>query len=196
MPWCLFGVLLLLPSFATSQFELGGNYTEDAVLDAEGSPYNVNSTIFIHPNATLFIEAGVELYFQLNVGVVVGGSLIANGTETERIKFSARTDNKTLPIGYHQIRLTGGPTPNEGRLEVFFNGEWGTVCDDYWDSADSQVACRQLGYHQGTHSYSYRYGTGPIWLDQVQCTGSELVLWDCSHRGIGVHSCGKVILFI
>ena len=44
------------------------------------------------------------------------------------------------------IRLIGGNSYLEGRLEVFFNGAWGTVCDDHWDQVDAGVACRKLGY--------------------------------------------------
>ena len=44
------------------------------------------------------------------------------------------------------MRLVGGRSPNEGRVEICLNSQWGTVCHDLWGTADAQVACRQLGY--------------------------------------------------
>ena len=44
------------------------------------------------------------------------------------------------------MRLVGGKSPNEGRVEICLNSQWGTVCHDLWGTADAQVACRQLGY--------------------------------------------------
>jgi hypothetical protein len=81
-----------------------------------------------------------------------------------------------------------------GRVEVFYNDKWGTVCDDRWDMADARVVCRQLGFKytikavQGGSDH-VPDSTGTIWLDEVNCTGSELSLSSCSHNGWGDEDC-------
>jgi len=53
----------------------------------------------------------------------------------------------TLGLGSVQVRLSGNNRPsNAGRLEVYYNGVWGTVCDDGFDNTDAQVACYMLGF--------------------------------------------------
>ena len=89
------------------------------------------------------------------------------------------------------IRLVDGSSDNEGRVEIFY-GQWGTVCDDFWDLNDAMVVCRQLGYLRAVNAYSssqFGQGTGPIWLDNIHCTGTESRLDQCTHNGIGVHNC-------
>jgi len=44
------------------------------------------------------------------------------------------------------IRVVGGTTIYEGRVEICWNETWGTVCDDSWSNFDAIVACEQLGY--------------------------------------------------
>jgi len=89
------------------------------------------------------------------------------------------------------VRLVGGPGPLEGRLEVRYRSTWGTVCGDGFSDANAKVVCRMMGYEDGGHYIGKRYsaGSGRIWLDDVQCNGTETSIADCEHRGWGYHSC-------
>ena len=91
------------------------------------------------------------------------------------------------------MRLVDGYRPAEGRVEVYFNGCWGTVCDDSWDMRDATVVCRQMGYPSAIRAYqraTHGQGTGRIVLDDLFCTGSESSLLDCpSFTPAGTHNC-------
>ena len=72
------------------------------------------------------------------------------------------------------------------------NAEWGTVCDDNWDIQDTRVVCRQLGYPDAVAAplfARYSQGSGPIWLNNVQCFGNESDIFACVHDGISNHNC-------
>ena len=76
-------------------------------------------------------------------------------------------------------------------MEVKYNGQWGTVCHHGWDSNDTYVVCRQLGFGtDGSYYYNayFGQGTGPIWLHFVTCIGSESTLARCGHLGINIAS--------
>ncbi|XP_069433903.1 macrophage receptor MARCO isoform X2 [Ovis canadensis] len=85
------------------------------------------------------------------------------------------------------VRIIG--SRNRGRAEVFYNGAWGTICDDNWDNSDATVFCRMLGYSSGSALYNVGAGSGNIWLDDVACSGSEWTLWDCNKSSWGSHNC-------
>ncbi|CAI9156097.1 unnamed protein product [Rangifer tarandus platyrhynchus] len=85
------------------------------------------------------------------------------------------------------VRIIG--SGSRGRAEVFYNGAWGTICDDSWNNADATVFCRMLGYSSGTAIYNVGAGSGNIWLDDVACRGSESTLWDCNKSSWGSHNC-------
>ncbi|XP_039680364.1 deleted in malignant brain tumors 1 protein-like [Perca fluviatilis] len=102
--------------------------------------------------------------------------------------------SSTSPAADGQIRLTGsGSTRCSGRVEIYYNNIWGTVCDDNWDLNDAEVVCRQLGCDtalSAPQSARFGVGTGQIWLDDVACTGNERSLTQCKHSGFGTHNCG------
>ncbi|XP_033630027.1 adhesion G-protein coupled receptor G4-like isoform X2 [Asterias rubens] len=90
------------------------------------------------------------------------------------------------------VRLVGGSVPSEGRVEVFYDGQWGTVCDDGWYITDASVVCRQLGFTGATNAWlsaHFGEGTGQIFMDDINCDGNEKRLQDCAFGGWGDHNC-------
>jgi deleted-in-malignant-brain-tumors protein 1 len=86
-----------------------------------------------------------------------------------------------------RLNNNGSERANEGRVEVYFNDTWGTVCDDAWDLNDARVVCRQLGFQDAEAALEdneFGPGTGPIWLDEVACGGCESSLFS-----LGIENC-------
>lgn len=100
-----------------------------------------------------------------------------------------------LPLRNGSVRLMRQQSRGwiQGRVEVYINGEWGTVCDDGWNSAAATVVCRQLGFpHVVRATKKAEFGEGSslrILLDDVQCSGQEETLLECAHADVGTHNC-------
>ncbi|MED6252634.1 Scavenger receptor cysteine-rich domain-containing group B protein, partial [Ilyodon furcidens] len=115
--------------------------------------------------------------------------LIPNGRDfrvTETIPATTPTPSEGT------LRLVDGQRRCEGRVEMYLNSEWGTVCDDAWDLPDAQVVCRLVGCGEATQAWGEAHfgpGTGTILLDNLKCSGAEASLQECSHISWKVHNC-------
>ncbi|XP_065830989.1 scavenger receptor cysteine-rich domain superfamily protein-like [Oscarella lobularis] len=129
---------------------------------------------------------------------VLSSGFLCNGNETELdscAQGNCHSDSSSRSIAVDcvsNLRLVGGSVPEEGRIEILHKGQWGTICDDNWEIEDATVACLELGFGPAkiyrSQSY-YGRGTGPIWMEEVSCTGEENSLAQCRFPGWGLHRC-------
>nr|XP_020831746.1 T-cell differentiation antigen CD6 isoform X2 [Phascolarctos cinereus] len=116
------------------------------------------------------------------------------GWERCQVQPSACTSGRSAKVDcaeVHAVRLVDGGDRCAGRVELKDKGSWGTACDDAWDLADANVVCKQLGCGWAVEALEGSYfqkGEGPIHLDEVNCSGSELSLWECPAQRN--HDCG------
>ncbi|XP_049334543.1 scavenger receptor cysteine-rich type 1 protein M130-like isoform X3 [Astyanax mexicanus] len=119
-------------------------------------------------------------------------SQAVNCSSTEQIYITCSGTSNTV---HSSIRLVGSGGDCAGRLEVFHSGSWGTVSDELWDIEDAQVVCRQLQCGVALSApvpvpARFGSGTGPIWLNEVECEGNEASLWNCRYQLCGEDECG------
>jgi deleted-in-malignant-brain-tumors protein 1 len=138
-------------------------------------------------------------------GQVLAVNITCKGTEF-RLEYCSTDDPGIGTCGYNEyvavscavpsssefprdgdIRLVDGPSSAEGRVQIYHNGLWGTVCDNRFSDSDAKVVCRQLEHPTSASKARggayYGPGIGPIWLDEVACYGSEARLSQCTHGG-------------
>ncbi|XP_036433505.1 deleted in malignant brain tumors 1 protein-like, partial [Colossoma macropomum] len=102
------------------------------------------------------------------------------------------SDVGLMCAGKNSVRLVDGGSRCAGRVEVLHRDEWGTVCGFNWDKRDAAVVCRELGCGDAVDALGgahFGQGSGPIWMDNVDCFGSESTLKHCRSVGWGKHYC-------
>ncbi|KAI0989689.1 hypothetical protein GJ496_004295 [Pomphorhynchus laevis] len=90
------------------------------------------------------------------------------------------------------ITLSGGKVPWEGNVQIFYNNTWGSVCQDGFDYPAATVICRQIGYkdaHITFKNSKFPKLADKIWIDGLNCVGTENRLQDCLHAPWGVNDC-------
>lgn len=99
--------------------------------------------------------------------------------------------NLTFLFSDLKVRLSGSNSSHEGRVEVYHQGEWGTVCDDHWGMQEATVVCKMLNFSGAIRVDSFGPGNSSsmIWMDNVKCRGDELSIAACRHRGWGNEDC-------
>ncbi|NXV81649.1 MARCO protein, partial [Atlantisia rogersi] len=108
-------------------------------------------------------------------------------TGSQGIKGSKGEKGEVSNYFQHVIRIAQGG--RRGRVEVFHQGSWGTVCDDGWDIQEARVVCRMLGFSRAVSAFTAGAGTGKIWLDDMNCNGNELSIFECTKPDWGVNNC-------
>ncbi|XP_074649735.1 scavenger receptor cysteine-rich type 1 protein M160-like isoform X2 [Tubulanus polymorphus] len=89
--------------------------------------------------------------------------------------------NTTAGMNYRIV----GPKSNYGRVEISYDGLWGTICDQYWSYFDALVLCKQFNYKDGiaVRGSAYGGGNGPVWVKSFGCIGSEKTILQCFNTG-------------
>ncbi|XP_045208607.1 lysyl oxidase homolog 2-like [Mercenaria mercenaria] len=144
------------------------------------------SFLFINDNSTCI----------LNDGLAKNNETCGNG-----IMYGAKVIKKSCTESFGNVRLCNGSRNDEadsamGRVEVYYDGQWGSVCDDSWEMyshgpVNAKVVCGILGFTDGVSNTSATFGrsTGPIHLDDVICDGTEASIFDCAHNPFGENNC-------
>ncbi|XP_077992416.1 lysyl oxidase homolog 3A-like [Glandiceps talaboti] len=88
-------------------------------------------------------------------------------------------------VKHRIMRLKSGAQLGEGRVEIYHNGEWGTLCGHRLTMNTANVVCRELGFGTAREVFltaaGFGQGTGPVWLEDVRCTGDENSILDCPY---------------
>ncbi|XP_037882246.1 protein bark beetle isoform X1 [Glossina fuscipes] len=177
--------------------------------------YTVNKDINIRPGGKLILQPGVTLQFEPSVGMMVAGKLEARGRRPDDILLTLKrktiiamdvdssTNHENIDIEVLDmetesvsvvengppkipVRLLGGAGPYEGRLQLFLNGRWGTVCDYGWTEVNAALVCHHLGYTLNPKDWRLMRSQIPsmgttedVIVSNVRCTDHDRDITKC-----------------
>lgn len=117
-------------------------------------------------------------------------------------KCSAQSGGLVKTSSSQRIRLVHGRSSLEGRIEVYYNGSWGTLCAEGWDMNAATVVCRELNLgsvieplivDQGQRFPQIDgYKNTKIWLNGIHCKGNEKSILECDHEAWGNNECSHL----
>lgn len=204
------------------QFYIQGSNTVGGEVDGtevlKPGEYTVERDINIRPGGKLILQPGVKLNFPPAIGIMIAGKLDARGNSPKDITFTLKQEiqmvnNDTYESDTEQydtetpiveieplvpIRLLGGKTSNEGRLQVRINTNWGTVCNYKWNIINAALVCHQLGLVLNPDDWFMERNQIPnagtsenIILSNVECTefDNDITLCKSEHVEEFENSC-------
>ena len=170
---------------------LGGTLNQTVTLPKDSGTYQVTRDIIVLPKGVLIIEGNVVLEFPLQAVFIVHGQVIIKGTKRERVRLIPKA-----PL-QKEVRLVSGPSPWDGRLELWFNNEWMPVCITRYNY-EPTIVCRQLGYEANTFRYRYSTGNETAFIQNVRCdTNENDNVMNCNgNNWISSPSCSGYVVYI
>ncbi|XP_054261454.1 protein bark beetle-like isoform X2 [Macrosteles quadrilineatus] len=170
----------------------------DGLESLRPGEYRVLRDINIRPEGRLTLQPGVVLRFPPGVGMMVAGKLEARGRKVNNVLLTLQeesvmeqqteteTEAPLPPSDPTPVRLLGGRTEKEGRLQVKVGEEWGTVCNYGWTMTDAALVCHQLGLVLNPDDWFLERADIPvagtsekIIMSNVQCTEEDYDITQC-----------------
>ncbi|CAH1792063.1 unnamed protein product [Owenia fusiformis] len=172
---------------------IGGRLGGQSWSGVIGGTYTVDKDIHIERDGAMNLKPGVTLLFPNSIGILVEGELMTRDSPNSPSLFTLGEEPETWINDTH-VRIGRQWGSSEGLLEVYKDGQWGTVCNVGWNMANAALVCQMMGYTVHPDSWlpqqTQRGDPGqPIWLSNVYCDEMDSDIMQCRADQLEDHSC-------